>query len=207
MAALPQPVHANRTPTYTIKGGVVYLSGGLRQPLSDTSDLVAVLPKAARPAHEMFLTVHTAYGVGRVVIKSNGEMLAGATPQSSAQLFTSLAAISYPAAGATWHTLALSNGWKASPNPSDPKPAYAIISGVVYLSGILDEPTGTSTLFAALPSAARPAHNLYAPVDTSGGTFGAVSIVPGLGMFANSQPFSNAQTFTSLAGISYPRNS
>jgi len=60
---------------------------------------------------------------------------------------------------------------------------------------------------AALPSAARPAHNLYAPVDTSGGTFGAVSIVPGLGMFANSQPFSNAQTFTSLAGISYPRNS
>lgn len=62
--------------------------------------------------------------------------------------------------GVTWHKLTLINGWTSSQNVyGTGNPRYAISGGVVYLSGSLH--AGTSTSFAVLPKAARPAHWLY----------------------------------------------
>ena len=206
--AYPSQIAGNETPAYAIKGGVVYLNGALRQP-AGTKATFAVLPKAARPAREMILSVVTDATNGSVTILPNGDMVADGTPQANVRAYASLGALSYPAAGATWHNLALVNGWISAAYSLLPtgSPAYTVIGGVVYLSGSMFENTGNSDLFASLPAAARPVHIQYDPVYTVGGNFGAGRIIPGQGMFADSQPLSNAQGFTSLAGISSPLSS
>jgi len=198
----------SRYPSYAVKGGVVYLSGTLAQPGGGSSEF-AVLPKAARPAHRMYLTVYTAGGTtGSLEIRSNGDMFASSWPQSNARLFTSLAAISYPAPGATWYKLTLINGWKSAQRLyGTGDPAYAVIGGVVYLSGSLHTNSGTSTWFALLPAAARPAYWLFMTDYTLGGTVGSLQAGPSSLIQAYSRPASYARQYTSLAAISYPRTS
>lgn len=105
--------------------------------------------------------------------------------------------------GVTWHQLALISGWKSSQNVyGTGNPSYAISGGMVYLSGSLHG--GTSTTFAILPTAARPAHRLYMTVYTSGGTSGTLLIRPDGKMVALSTPAADATNYTSLAGVSYP---
>jgi len=133
-------------------------------------------------------------------------MSALASPQSNARGFTSLAAISYPAPGTTWHKLSLINGWKPV-GTAFGSPAYAVIGGVVYLSGSLWQPAGLSNNFANLPRAARPAHYLALAVLTAGGTSGTVQIASNGSGEANSHPYVNAQGYTSLSAIAYPRSS
>jgi hypothetical protein len=193
------------SPAYAVKGGVVYLSGSLTQATGTNREL-AVLPKSARPAHKMKLLVYTySDTVGTLVVYANGEMFASSSPAANARSFTSLAAISYPATGTTWHRLTLSNGWQQGLDGSG-NPAYAIIGGVVYLSGSLQETSGTSSSFGLLPAATRPSDYLAFAVFTSGGTNGTFQLASNGGTDANSNPFDNAQDFTSLAAISYPRS-
>jgi hypothetical protein len=78
---------------------------------------------------------------------------------------------------------------------------------VVYLSGSVFQPTGTASEFAVLPAAARPSRVLYITVYTADDTQGFISIYPDGVMYASASPYSNAQGFTSLAGISYPLGS
>jgi len=201
-----QSPYGTGNPAYAVKRGVVYLSGSLKQ-TSGSNDLFAVLPKAARPAHKMYLTVYTyAYSTGWLIVGSNGDMYASSSPRSKAQGFTSLAAISYPAPGTTWHRLSLTNGWKPVETPFG-SPAYAVIGGVVYLSGSLWQPAGSGNNFANLPRAARPAHFLAIAVFTAGGTSGTVQIAANGSSEANSSPYANAQGYTSLSAIAYPRSS
>ena len=201
-----QSKYGTGNPAYAVKRGVVYLRGSLKQ-TSGSNDLFAVLPKAARPAHKMHLTVYTyGYSTGRLVVRSNGDMSTSSSPPSNAQAFTSLAAISYPAPGTTWHRLSLINGW-APVGTAFGSPAYAVIGGVVYLSGSLWQSTGSNDLFANLPSAARPAHYLAIAVFTAGGTTGGVGLPANGASTVNSNPYVNAQGYTSLSAISYPRTS
>jgi hypothetical protein len=74
-----------------------HLSGGVRQP-GGTNGLVAVLPKAARPTHNLWITVYAASGyVGKVHIRPNGQVIVGSNVDPNAsRVLTSLAAISYP---------------------------------------------------------------------------------------------------------------
>jgi hypothetical protein len=83
--------------SYAIKGGIVYLSGGIKQP-SGSNGLVAVLPKAARPTHNLWITVYTSSAtVGTLHIRPNGQVIVGsAADPSAARTITSLGAISYP---------------------------------------------------------------------------------------------------------------
>jgi len=157
----------------------------------------------------MYLTVYTAGGTtGSLEIRSNGDMFASSWPQSNARLFTSLAAISYPAPGATWYKLTLINGWKSAQRLyGTGDPAYAVIGGVVYLSGSLHTNSGTSTWFALLPAAARPAYWLFMTDYTLGGTVGSLQAGPSSLIQAYSRPASYARQYTSLAAISYPRTS
>jgi hypothetical protein len=196
-------------PSYAVSGGMVYLSGSLHQP-TGVSEISATLPAAARPAHTMYLTVYTYDGtLGLVEIEPNGTMY---TYMGGAQQYTSLAGISFPAAADTVHKLALDNGWvSGEPAHDTGDPSYWVSGGVAHLSGSVYQPSGTSQIFAVLPKADRPAHDMYiqvmvyTPDNTS--YAGTVLIEPDGAMWAYSQAPGNAQQYTSLAGISFPLGS
>jgi hypothetical protein len=196
-----QNFYGTGNPSYAISGGVVYLSGSLH---GGTNSNFAVLPKAARPAQWLYMTVYSSGGTrGTLLIKPDGEMLAYSTPAADATNYTSLAAVSYPAAATTAHKLTLQNGWTSAQNQFHTgDPSYTVKNGIVYLSGSLEGGTSNGTAFAFLPSGAVPAHIIYRTVYTLAGAVGEVYIEPSgfLGII-----FSNAaQAFTSLAGISFP---
>jgi hypothetical protein len=196
-------------PSYAVSGGTVYLSGSLHQPIG-TSEISATLPAAARPAHTMYLTVYTYGGtMGLVEIEPNGTMY---TYMGGAQQYTSLAGISFPAAADTVHKLALDNGWQSGePTFDTGDPSYWVSGGVVHLSGAVFQPSGTGQIFAVLPKADRPAHDLYIQVmvytPDNTANAGTVLIEPDGAMYAYSPTASDAQQYTSLAGISFPLGS
>ena len=203
-----QSQYGTGDPSYSVSGGVVYLSGSLHQPIG-VSEISATLPPAARPAHTMYRTVYTYSGsIGLVDIFPNGAI--GAY-EVGAQQYTSLAGISFPVS-TTAHNLALKNGWQSGQSKySTGDPAYSVSNGVVHLSGSLIQPSGSSEIFAVLPKADRPKHDLYIQTmvytpanDTQAGT---VEIDPDGNMWAYSIWGNAAQTYTSLAGISFPLGS
>ena len=193
-------------PAYAVKNHVVYLSGSLVQGGSNNI-LIAVLPKAARPVHKMYLlTCNFFHCTSTLSVGSNGDLTVTSTPQGDAQDFTSLDTVSYPAPGTTWHKLSLVNGWQTV-GAAFGSPAYAVIGGVVYLSGSTFEPTGSNSHFTNLPQAIKPTHYLAIAMFTAGGTWGGVGIPANGQVTTNSNPFVNAQGYTSLSAIGYPRSS
>src|SRR5262249_34352654 len=162
-------------PSYAVSNGIVHLAGSLSQPKAGPQEF-AVLPKGARPAHKIIIDVYTDDGAsGRLTVNTNGTLLAY---RGQARLFTSLASISSPAASATGHQLALVDGWEsAQAVKGTGDPSYTVRNGVVYLSGSLRNPTLTSSVFAVLPAAARPAHWTYFIVQCRDG-LGDISINP-----------------------------
>jgi hypothetical protein len=113
----------------------------------------------------------------------------------------------------TWSSLSLVNGWvSANSTNQTGDPRVAIQNGVVYLSGGLDQSSGTNAVFATLPLSFRPAHNMYVPVSTNAGTSGLLYIAHDGTMKAYSPSScsstqNSAQCFTSLATVSYPKSS
>lgn len=190
-------------PAFTVRAGVVYLSGSLAT--NGTRQIFAVLPKAARPQSVEFITVYTFGGTfGTLQIQPNGTMRAYA---GSSTEFTSLAGVSFPAAPTGEKKLGLINGWHSEQgvfNTGDP--AFTVRGGVVYLSGSLA--TGSiNTQFSALPPAASPSHLLYIKSYTFGSNTGTIFITPSGDIESYSPASSTAEDFTSLAGISYPLKS
>jgi hypothetical protein len=107
--------------------------------------------------------------------------------------------------GLTWHKLALRNGWtSANSARGTGAPAWTVKNGIVYLSGSLRQPSGSANEFAALPAVAWPARELAIALDTSDGVLGRLDVLPDGELSAFSATPSDAQTFTSLAGISFP---
>ena len=80
----------------------------------------------------------------------------------------------------TWHPLHLINGWKSASNIEleTGTPSYAVSGGVVYLTGAIIRPTGSSPTFAMLPKNARPTHQLWIEAYTSTDIPGTVQIAP-----------------------------
>jgi hypothetical protein len=200
-------------PSWAVKGGVVYLSGSLHQPTGHDPEF-AVLPAAARPARTLFLAVYTANGgTATMTILPTGLMrvISAAVRLSDtrdlpalmgAQDYTSLAGVSFPAAATAGHKLSLLNGWQSGlPGYGTGAPAYTVTGGVVHLAGGLHQTTGTNDEFAVLPATARPARVLYLTVSTFVGNTGVLQINPDGEMSAY---LGNAQSFTSLAGVSFP---
>ncbi len=89
------------TPSYTVSNGIVYLSGGVFQPIQGKAEF-AVLPKGARPATNLFITVSVEEGVsnvGTLFISPKGVMEVYATPTgvgTPAADFTALGGVSFP---------------------------------------------------------------------------------------------------------------
>jgi hypothetical protein len=192
-------------PAYTLIGGVVHLSGSLDQPGSGNGQF-AVLPAAARPAHTLYLDVNAiGDSTGFLTIHPDGLMRAAG---SGAQTFTSLAGVSFPAAATATQPLSLLNGWQSSQSQyGTGDPAYTVTGGVVYLSGSMNQPSGTNEEFTVLPAAARPAHDLWIMTYTNSGAVGALQISTSGAVYAWNNTGNAAQQYTSLAAISYPVSS
>ena len=195
-----QSIYNTGNPAYAVSNGVVYLSGSLHS--AGSSHLAFTLPKAARPAHVMYISVYTFDGaVGWLEILPTGQV---DVDGSDAASYTSLARISFPVARTSWHDFRLEDGWKSGASHYHTgAPAYAVINGVVYLGGAMYQPSPSTGLWTDIPAAARPANVLELEVYTVDGTAGAVAMTDSLGL-VSSNPFSDAEEFTSLAGLSYP---
>jgi hypothetical protein len=77
-------------------------------------------------------------------------------------------------------------------------------NGIVYLTGAVQRPSGTSFHFATLPRALCPAHNLWLPIFTAPGVIGSLEIAHNGQMFAFGV---DAHNYSGLAGISFPVSS
>jgi hypothetical protein len=154
-------------PSYYISNGAVHLDGSVLNPTPHvpwTKDGEFMqLPAGAQPANWPVIfgcfekPVYTAGGGTGLMWNdtSNGTFYAPSTD------FTSLAGVSYPLPSTTWQ-----------PVTSTAAPcmglAYAIISGVVYLTGWLQLSPGFFGQIGVLPAGARPAHVLYLIVGGNG---------------------------------------
>ena len=93
--------YATGNPRVSLQNGIVYLSGSLHQTPFGSATF-AVLPSQYRPAHNMWITVHTFDGSsGTLYIGHNGTVDAYSRAGScgsgdTAACYTSLAAVSYP---------------------------------------------------------------------------------------------------------------
>jgi hypothetical protein len=131
---------------------------------------------------------------------------AGAVPAAAAPAVARSAVFApgpaYTAKPLLWHTLALEHGWASAstkPNPVG-TPAWATRAGVVYLRGAIKQTTDGGTVFAQLPQSAWPTHATYLTVSTAAHVPGTLFVGPdGVTEAYNGL----ADTFTSLAGVSY----
>jgi hypothetical protein len=153
----------------------------------------------------MWISVYAFDGTtGWLQILPDGDVDASGTEAAD---YTSLASISFPVASTTWHNFKLEAGWKSGASKfGTAAPSYAVINGVVYITGSMYQASGDTGLWADLPAAARSTDVLEIEVYMVDGTTGAVAITNSLGL-VSSNPFSDAQAFTSLAGIAYPPSS
>ena len=188
-------------PACTVVGGVVYLSGSMYR-ASGHGTGWAHLPPAARPPVKLFVTVYTARGAaGALLIYPDGQVLAFLG--NSARL-TSLAGVSFPVARDARHPLALRNGWESAHSKyGTATPAYSVVDGVVYLSGGIRQPHGSSGVAAVLPAALRPARPVLIKTYAAG-LAGTAEIAPDGTVTVASVPGVNARILTSLESVSYP---
>jgi hypothetical protein len=188
-------------PSYSTVGGVVYLSGGLHDKTT-SNPFFAVLPKGARPAQVLYITVPSGGWVPVTLrVEPDGRMHLTNGPVKK---FVSLAGVSFPVAKTGWHHLKLLNSWQsAQVSYRTGTPSYRVSGGVVYLAGAVDQSSGTD-LIAVLPASARPKHTLIISTYTFAGVIGTLLIAPDGSVSIVGNPQSTAQLFTSLAGISFP---
>jgi hypothetical protein len=151
---------------------------------------------------------HGTAATGAVRLALAAVLVAGAAAAAAASAGPASAAPARPA-GLTWHSLTLINGWKSANNVYDTgDPAWAILDGIVYLSGSLTQPGATpesKATVAILPPPARPFRATYFISYVLNGIQGGVGINNITGQLgASSNDPADAQQYTSLAGISYP---
>ena len=102
----------------------------------------------------------------------------------------------------SWTSLALKNGW-ADYGFGTAGPAVTNISGIVHLKGEIAT-TGNSPFPFTLPTGDRPATTIWVAVDLGGATAGLLQIThTGVVTVIPEQSWSNAQTGTSLDGVSF----
>ncbi len=196
-------------PSYCVENGIVYLSGSLGQ-ATPGSDVFANLPKAALPTSTLYLPVYNFAGsTGSLTISSTGTMSAWnvPSPPNTAAEFTSLAGISFPAAGAALTKIALNSPWQSADGAyGTGDPSYVIKSGIAYLAGSATTPTNQTTLAANVPAIA-PDNCIHTNAYAFNGHIATVFIAPtGSQIWVNNdnQGAEYDLEFTSLAGVAYP---
>ena len=121
------------------------------------------------------------------------------TDFANAQCMTSLDGVSY--AWTATKTLTLQNGWTNAPFDTSIA-TRKVVSGIVFFKCAIG--SGTFELVFKLLPGVRPAHTVYLPVDLCDATNGRLEInASGNVAVEPEAPFSDAQCFTSLDGVSY----
>ena len=107
--------------------------------------------------------------------------------------------------GCTWAPITLVNGWHSEQGAFDTGDPSACLEadGMVYLSGSVAAPSGSSSEFGTLPVWDWPTHNLYFDVYTLNGSYGVLRIDTDGTMWAYGG-LGGSTGYTSLAGVSYP---
>src|SRR5215469_9343317 len=200
-----QATYQTGNPAWAVSGGIVYLAGSLHQASGSRAEF-AVLPPAARPAHDVLMTIYTLNGsTGTLHIQRSGPAYVTGNPRDPAREYASLAGVSFPAAKTAVHKLTLANGWEPVTANGNGIPSYVVIRGIVHLAGALHLAPGTDNndQFGVLPRAARPANYIYMSTYTAQ-TIGIFQTQPTGGLFIDSYNSFGARQYTSLGGIVFP---
>ena len=122
-----------------------------------------------------------------------------------AQCGTSLEGASFALPAKSYTALTLQNGWKNALYGTA-KVAVCAVSGIVHLKGAIWT-KGTNADPFILPAGARPANEIFVPVDLCNGNNGRLNIQPNgvVTVEAENNDFTQAQCFTSLDGVSFAR--
>jgi hypothetical protein len=184
-------------------GGVVHFAGAMST--AGTNPTAFTLPAADRPATNVFIPVDM-YGAsnGRLNIAPSGVVTVQAENSfNDAASFTSLEGASFIVNPTALTTLTLINGWTGGPFGTS-QPAVANVAGVVRLKGAVAN-TSSPTVPFTLPTADRPAANVYIPVDMCDATNGRLDIAPSgvVTIEPEGGAFSNDKCFTSLDGAEF----
>jgi hypothetical protein len=188
----------------TAANGIVHFSGAIAT--SGTNAVAFTLPPSYRPSTNVFVPVDLCNATnGRLDIAPSGVVTVEAEGGTftNAQCFTSLDGVAFALSPSGYTPLALQNGWTNGPF-STSSAAVTTVSGIVHLKGAVG--SGTSGVITTLPAPFRPAIATYVKTDLCGATNGRLFIQPN-GVVTvqqqNGDPFSNAQCFTSLDGVSF----
>lgn len=191
-------------PSYCVANGIVYLSGSLKNPTSNSSEF-AQLPSYLAPTSTVYLQVYTYNGsAGELVIGSDGAMYADGNNSSQ---YTSLAGISFPAAGSGLTPITLSPGWQSAQSLyGTGDPSYVITNGIVYWTGSVTSSSTQLATPALVPEGLTPDHCTQSIIDTFGGTVGVWYLSQATYMQVGDTTIGATyyDQFSSLAGLSYP---
>jgi hypothetical protein len=136
---------------------------------------------------------------GCAVASSNAE---GIAPSNAEDVATVQASWFTDTVNPAYVELALQNGWTNAPY-STRNAGAARLAWTVQLKGAIAT-SGTNTVPFTLPAGFRPAANAYVPVDLCNGANGRLLIQPnGVVTVQTAGPFSDAQCFTSLDGVTF----
>ena len=202
------PKYGTGDPSYCVDNGIVYLSGSLVQPTPGNA-VFASLPSTALTTSTLYLPAYTFAGsTGSVTISSTGSMSARnfSGPQTATE-YTSLAGISFPAAGVALTKFQLDGPWQSGNSVwGTGDPAYVIKSGIAYLAGSATSATNDTVLASNL-QAIDPDYCVHTNVYAFGGHIGSAFIDPPdhqIWINNDNQGAEYDLEFTSLAGIAYP---
>jgi hypothetical protein len=181
--------------------GIIHFAGAMGTAGSNSTAFT--LPAGFRPPTTTYVPIDLCNAKkGRLVIEASGLTSIGTEDVfSAAQCFTSLEGASFALNNSGFTTLGLASGWVNAPFGTR-NAAVKNDSGIVRFEGAIG--SGTSGLIFTLPSAFRPATDVYVPVDLCGATKGRILIQPSGAVTVQSQgAFSNATCFTSLESASF----
>lgn len=185
--------------------GIVQFRGGIA---GGTSAEAFTLPAGLVPSTNVYIPVDLCNATkGRLIIQPSGVVSVEAETQfSNAQCFTSLDGASFALNATGYTALTLINGWTNAPFGTS-NAAFRIIVGGVHFKGAIAT-SGTNPDPFTLPAAARPATDVYIPIDLCDATNGRLHITHAgvVDVEAENGTFSNAQCFTSLDGAWFSPN-
>jgi hypothetical protein len=199
---------------YKDSSGVIHLQGAVIQTSAagSTPNLIGTLPTGARPLHNIFTVVHTFNGTyADLAVQTNGQiaLINPRPPAVQDYTFVSLESITYQPSKSGSPIAVNAANWSGSAGFGSRAPAwYKDTSGVIHLQGAAAQtnPSGTSAnVIGTLPTAARPANNIFTIVHTFNGTYADLAVQTNgqIALIDPRPPAIKDYTFVSLEGITY----
>jgi hypothetical protein len=193
------------TPAAKVIGQRVHFRGAIATSGANPSPFT--MPPGFRPSKDVYIEVDLCNAnKGRLHITPAGVVTVQAENGTftNAQCFTSLDGAWYAFSTANFTPITpLMNGWSNAPFSTSSAEAFNAY-GVVYLKGAIG--SGSSAQVFTLSTRFRPVTNIYVPIDLCNANKGRLFIQTSGVVLVQAElgtPFSNAQCFTSLDGVSF----